>query len=80
MPSDGGQHARADLLAVMKREHHVRPIGTKKNAMRTGLPNDPPTASRERREHVKLSRLANGSRREQSLEIRNAITVIEAIS
>src|SRR5262245_58590855 len=47
MPCDSGQHARAELLAVMKGEDEIRPAFSTEGPMRAGLTLDLPTESEQ---------------------------------
>jgi hypothetical protein len=51
MARDPGQHARPDLILIVKNKHEVWPAPAFQRPMRTGFPLDPPAYSNQGREH-----------------------------
>jgi len=49
---DPRQHARTDLLVVVKREHEIRKSRALQNTVRSGLPLDLPAETKESRKQL----------------------------
>lgn len=48
MLRNAGEHARPDFLAIVKREHEIRPAVFSENPVRASLSFDPPAETNER--------------------------------
>jgi hypothetical protein len=53
---DARQHSRANLFAIVEREHDVGPAFTLERSMRSALPLDRPADAQQYRKHARRSR------------------------